>query len=101
MPVTKTAKRALRSSHKKETANKSFMSEFEIALRQAQNTKSTKAIKKAISLTDRAAKKTLFMLIAPPASKNLSTNLSLNLRNLHPKKSKNKFFHTSSCDILK
>jgi hypothetical protein len=47
MPVTKTARRALRSSQKKENANKAFLSRFEIALRQAQHKKTTQAIRKA------------------------------------------------------
>ena len=57
MPVTKTAKRALRSSKKKEIVNKLIVSELEVALRQAKKTKSTQKILKAVSLTDRAAKK--------------------------------------------
>lgn len=57
MPVTKTAKRALRSSKKKEIVNKLIVSELEVALRQAKKTKNTQKILKAVSLTDRAAKK--------------------------------------------
>jgi len=57
MPVTKTAKRALRSSKRKEGVNKVIKSQLEIALRVAKKTKSPKDTIVAISLTDRAAKK--------------------------------------------
>lgn len=57
MPVTVTAKRALRSSAKKAIVNSLIISKLEIALREAKRLKSEKAIKKATSLTDRAAKK--------------------------------------------
>lgn len=57
MPVTKTAKRALRSSKKKLAINKIIMSGLEVAIREAKRSKSKKAIKTAISLADRAAKK--------------------------------------------
>lgn len=57
MPVTVTAKRALRGSKKKATVNALIISGLEVAIRQAKKTKSAKDIKKAISLSDRAAKK--------------------------------------------
>lgn len=57
MPVTKTAKRALRGSRAKEVVNKLIISKLETAVRQARNTKSVEKIHKAISLADRAAKK--------------------------------------------
>ena len=81
MPVTKTAKRALRSSQKKKEGNRSFMSRFEIALRQAQKTKSTKTIKVAISLADRAAKKNLIHA-------NRAARLKSSLNKLAPKSKK-------------
>ena len=69
MPVTKTAKRALRSSKRKETVNKKIRTNLEVAIRIAKNSatggsasgrkKSEEAILKAISLADRAAKKHL------------------------------------------
>lgn len=57
MPVTKTAKRALRGSQVKANQNKKTLSDLEIAIRAAKKAKSEKAINKAISLADRAAKK--------------------------------------------
>ena len=59
MPVTKTAKRALRSSKKKEATNSKILANLEIAIRQAKNKKSTKAVNNALSKIDRAAKKNL------------------------------------------
>jgi len=59
MPVTKTAKRALRGSKRKATANTVFRSRFEIAVRSAQKSKKEKDIREAMSLSDRAAKKNL------------------------------------------
>lgn len=57
MPVTKTAKRALRGSKNKETVNKIILSKLGIAIRIAKKSKSLKDIVAAISLGDRAAKK--------------------------------------------
>jgi len=57
MPVTKTAKRALRVSKRKGTINKVILGKLEIAIRTAKKSKSAKNIAAAISLTDRAAKK--------------------------------------------
>lgn len=57
MPVTKTAKRALRSSKKKESINKIILSKLEIALKLARKTKSKKNIENAVSLADKAAKR--------------------------------------------
>ncbi len=57
MPVTKTAKRALRSSKKKREANVIYLAKLEIALRAAKKSKSSEKINAAISLADRAAKK--------------------------------------------
>ena len=57
MPVTKTAKRALRSSKKKESINKTILSKLEIALKLARKTKSKKNIESAVSLADKAAKR--------------------------------------------
>lgn len=59
MPVTKTAKRALRSSKRKEEANKQIRSQLEIAIRVAKKEKSDKAVSSASSLADRAAKKNI------------------------------------------
>jgi Ribosomal protein S20. len=57
MPVTKTAKRALRGSLAKEIVNKLTISKLESSIRQARNTKSEEKILKAISLADRASKR--------------------------------------------
>lgn len=57
MPVTKTAKRALRGSHKKGDINKVIISKLEIAVRAAKKHPSKDFVQKAISLADRASKK--------------------------------------------
>lgn len=57
MPVTKTAKRALRASKRKEAVNKLIIKGFEIAIRTAKRAKTKEAVLKTISLVDRAAKK--------------------------------------------
>jgi ribosomal protein S20 len=57
MPVTKTAKRALRSSKKKALVNKVILSSMEIAIRTAKKDKKQKSVEKAYSLVDRALKK--------------------------------------------
>jgi len=56
MPVTKTAKRALRVSAKKTKDNKSILSALDAAIRMAKKTKSKKSLEKVFSLSDRAAK---------------------------------------------
>lgn len=57
MPVTKTAKRALRSSRRKAIVNKKILSQLEIAIRLARKEPSVENVRKAISLADRAAKR--------------------------------------------
>jgi small subunit ribosomal protein S20 len=57
MPVTKTAKRALRGSSAKQKINKLIVGRLEIALRQAKKSKSSKDVGSAVSLADRAVKK--------------------------------------------
>ena len=57
MPVTKTAKRALRSSKKKALINSVLKSRLEIAIRLSKKEGSEKVIKEALSLADRAAKR--------------------------------------------
>lgn len=56
MPVTKTAKRALRVSKTKTQQNKTLVARMEIATRIASAKKSKKALSEAFSLIDRAAK---------------------------------------------
>lgn len=57
MPVTKTAKRALRGSLRKAEINKLIISKIEIAVRLAKKTPSKENVRKATSLADKAAKK--------------------------------------------
>lgn len=57
MPVTVTAKRALRSSSRKAIVNSLIISKLEVAIRQAKQSKTKAAVQKAESLADRAAKK--------------------------------------------
>lgn len=57
MPVTKTAKRALRVSKRKTDINKKIMSDLEIAIRSAQKSPTKTNISKVNSLADRASKK--------------------------------------------
>lgn len=59
MPVTKTAKRALRGSQRKEKVNRTIFSVLDAAIRQAKRDKKKEAVKKVFSLADRAAKKHL------------------------------------------
>lgn len=57
MPVTYTAKRALRGSARKASVNINIIKELDHAIRQAEKTRSIELVKKAASLADRAAKK--------------------------------------------
>lgn len=57
MPVTKTAKRALRVSKRKEKINSLLRSKLEAMIRLAQKSKSNKDVALAVSLADKAAKK--------------------------------------------
>ncbi len=57
MPVTKTAKRALRGSKNKTQVNKILVKKLEIAIRVAKKSKNSEKVLTAVSLADRAAKK--------------------------------------------
>jgi len=57
MPVTKSAKRALRGSKAKESVNKAIISKLEGAIRSAKKSKTAVKITTAVALADRAAKK--------------------------------------------
>ena len=57
MPVTTTAKRALRGSRRKESINKLTLKNLEVAVRVAKKSKTAEKVLVATSLTDRAAKK--------------------------------------------
>lgn len=83
MPVTKTAKRALRSSKKKALVNRVTKTRLEIALRLAQKDKSVKTVKEAISLADRAAKRKII-------HQNKAARLKSSLSKLLPKKTTKK-----------
>ncbi len=60
MPVTKTAKRALRSSKKKLEFNRRALTNIELALNRAKKNPTEANIKRVFSLVDRAAKRRLF-----------------------------------------
>lgn len=86
MPVTKTAKRALRGSKNKAEVNKIAIKNLEIAIRVAKKSKKNEEIIKASSLADRAAKKRIIhknkaariksqltkMIVSKPAVKSTS-----------------------------
>jgi len=57
MPVTVTAKRALRSSKRKAEVNNRIRTQLEIAIRTAKRDKKATDVTNAVKLTDRAAKK--------------------------------------------
>lgn len=57
MPVSSSAKRALRASRRKALVNKNIIKELEASIRQAKRLKTKASIQKASSLADRAAKK--------------------------------------------
>lgn len=78
MPVTKTAKRALRSSKEKETINKIIMSRLEAAIRTASKDKREVSVRKAVSLVDRASKKRII-------HKNKASRVKSRLAKLLPK----------------
>lgn len=79
MPVTKTAKRALRASKKKAEVNQLTRINLEAAIRAAKRGKSLEKILKAVSLADRAAKKKLI-------HKNKAARIKTALAKLAPKK---------------
>ncbi len=81
MPVTKTAKRARRSSKKKESVNKLIVSHLEASIRTAVKGKKESLVVSAISLTDRAAKKKVI-------HKNKAARIKSQLARLLPKKEK-------------
>lgn len=81
MPVTKSAKRALRGSVVKESINKAIISKLEIAVRAAKRGKTEGQILKASSLADKAAKKRVI-------HKNKAARIKSQLSKLLPKKIK-------------
>ncbi len=81
MPVTKTAKRALRSSKRKEVVNQQIRANLEVAIRIAKKRKGAKNISTAISLTDRAAKRNVI-------HKNKAARIKSSLSKLLPRQAK-------------
>lgn len=59
MPVTKTAKRALRSSKRKENVNKIIAARLDMAVKKVKKAFSKENLLKAVSVADVAAKKGL------------------------------------------
>lgn len=59
MPVTTTAKRALRGSKNKQSVNQILRGKLDIAIRVAKKSKTAAKVITAVSLADRAAKKKL------------------------------------------
>ena len=78
MPVTKTAKRALRSSKRKARVNNLMRTRLEIAVRLAKKGKKEKDILSAISITDRLTKNHVI-------HKNNAAHLKSTLSKLLPK----------------
>ena len=78
MPVTKTAKRALRSAKRKLALNTSTLKNLEVAIRLAKRSKTLEKITAAISLADRAAKKNVI-------HKNKAARIKSALSKLSPK----------------
>ena len=78
MPVTTTAKRALRGSKNKESINKVILGKLEVAVRVARKGKTAEKILKAVSLVDRAAKKKVI-------HKNKAARIKAQLAKLLPK----------------
>lgn len=76
MPVTKTAKRALRSSKKKAIFNTLIKSKLESAIRIAKKQRSAAKIREAVRLADRAAKKSLIHKNKAARIKKFLTKLS-------------------------
>lgn len=80
MPVTKTARRALRSSENKTSVNKIIVTRLEAAIRIAKKSKSSEKVIHAMSLADKAAKKKVI-------HRNKSARLKSQLSKLLPKSS--------------
>lgn len=78
MPVTKTAKRALRSSKRKNLVNAAILEKLEIAIRVAKKQKTIAKITAAVKLADKAAKKRII-------HKNKAARIKSALSKLFPK----------------
>lgn len=87
MPVTKTAKRALRGSENKNKVNRLLVKRLEIAIRLAKKSKDKAGVTKAVSLTDRAAKKNI---IHKNKAARIKSQLSKLVKDKAPKKTSSK-----------
>ena len=90
MPVTTTAKRALRGSKNKESVNKLIRGKLEIAIRLAQKVKSAEKVLAAVSLADRAAKKNVIHKNKASRIKSQLSKLLVKTTKVASKKSKKK-----------
>jgi small subunit ribosomal protein S20 len=88
MPVTKSAKRALRGSKTKQSINKLIVSKLESAIRSARKSKTSAKIMVATSLADKAAKKRVI-------HKNKAARMKSQLSKLLLKKSENRKTQTT------
>lgn len=88
MPVTKTAKRALRGSLRKQRVNKTLNTRLEIALRHAQKGKKEKDIRLASSLADKASKKKIIHKNKAARIKSSLSRLASSKKTTATKKSK-------------
>lgn len=82
MPLTKTAKRALRSSKRKRIVNTRLATRLDVTIRKAKGTRSKELIKKAISVVDKARKRGI---IHKNKSNRIKSNLSKLLIRKNPK----------------
>lgn len=90
MPVTKTAKRALRGSFQKAKINKSIISKLEVAIRAAKKHPSKESILKAVSLTDKASKKHTIHKNKAARIKSLLSRLTPKTKTVSKKKTSSK-----------
>ena len=90
MPVTKTAKRALRSSKRKEVVNKIILTNLEKAIRLAKRRKTDKEVRKAISMADRAKKKNIIHKNKASRLKGMLSKISASKKRAQKKPSKKK-----------
>ena len=84
MPVTTTAKRALRSSRRKMAVNKAALNRLEIAIRQAKKLRKKDKVTQAISYVDRAVKN---KIIHKNKGARIKSTLSKIMHSPKPKKS--------------
>jgi len=83
MPVTKTAKRALRSSARKDLVNRKVLTSIDLALRSFKKSPTEKSASAAFSKLDKAAKKKVI-------HKNKASRLKSRVRKALVKKEKTK-----------